>query len=130
MSEALVRALALLTMLGIPEIPEVRLVDRPPVVTPVTVTAAYVRSDDPAVIYVVRSSEAYRAALRGHPCALAAVIAHERIHVWQGRDQAPAYAEQLRVLLACGADTGTIARVAAAAALAGRDVPPQRDTNP
>jgi len=57
-------------------------------------------SDEPAVIYVVRTSEAYRAALRGNPCELAAAIAHERIHVRQGRYQAPAYAEQLRVLRA------------------------------
>jgi len=129
MTEALIRALALLSMLGIDEMPEVRLADRPPVVTTVTVTAAYVRSDEPGVIYVVRTSEAYRAALRGNPCALAAAIAHERIHVRQGRYQAPAYAEQLRVLRACGAEAGTIDRVAAAAARSMRDAPPKEDTN-
>jgi len=129
MTDALIQALALLSMLGIDEMPEVRLADRPPVVTTVTVTTAYVRSDEPGVIYVVRTSEAYRAALRGKPCALAAAIAHERIHVREGRYQAPAYAEQLRVLRACGAETGTIARVAAAAARSMRDVPPKADTN-
>ena len=128
MTEALARALALLSMLGIHEMPEVRLAVRPPLVTTGTVTAAYVRSDEPAVIYVVQTSEAYRAALRGNPCELAAAIAHERIHVRQGRYQAPAYAEQLRVLRACGAKTGTIARVAEAAAHFVRDVPPKADT--
>jgi hypothetical protein len=128
MTEALARALALLSMLGIHEMPEVRLAVRPPLVTSGTVTAAYVRSDEPAVIYVVQTSEAYRAALRGNPCELAAAIAHERIHVREGRYQAPAYAEQLRVLRACGAKTGTIARVAEAAARFVRDVPPKTDS--
>ena len=129
MTDALIQALALLSMLGIHEIPEVRLAVRPPIVTTVTVTAAYVRSDEPAVIYIVRTSEAYRAAVRGNPCELAAAIAHERIHVRHGRYQAPAYAEQLRVLRACGANMNTIARVAAAAARFERDVPPEGDMN-
>jgi hypothetical protein len=129
MTEAVVRALALLSMLGIQDMPEVRLAVRPPIVTTGTMTAAFVRSDEPAVIYVVRTSEAYRAALRGHACELAAAIAHERIHLRQGPYQAPAYAEQLRVLRACGAKTGTIARVAATAARFVRDVPPKGGLN-
>ena len=76
----------------------------------------------------VPREQAYRAALRGNPCELAAAIAHERIHVREGRYQAPAYAEQLRVLRACGAKTGTIARVAEAAARFVRDVPPKADS--
>jgi hypothetical protein len=128
--EALIQALALLATLGIHEIPEVRLAVPTPVVTAVTVTVAYVRGDEPGVIYVVRTSGAYRAALRGNPCELAAAIAHERIHVRQGHYQAPAYAEQLRVLRACGANMDSIARVAAAAAHFERDVPPKGDTPP
>jgi hypothetical protein len=66
---------------------------------------------DPAgVVWLNDQTEEYKAAKHGHPVALAAVIAHELVHVHGGGEE-PAYAEQLRVLRQLGAPHAEIVRI-------------------
>lgn len=73
-----------------------------------TAKPAFVMSVAPAwtdgtIVYVNDQSEPYRRAAKGDARALAGALAHEAFHVAHGPAEAPAYAEQLRVLRALGA---------------------------
>ena|SRR3990167_11337160 len=99
MTWALFQAITLLASLGLTDLPRVEIVDRPPVSQRGRVTQAFVRwADGDQTVYVLATSRAYRTAQRGDARPLAALIAHERMHLVNGPDEHPAYDEQLRVL--------------------------------
>lgn len=74
-------------------------------------------TDGRSYIRIYDDSDAYKSAAKGDATALAAVLAHEAYHIAHGFAEAPAYAEQLRVLRALGAARRHIARVQRAAEL-------------
>ena len=122
--DEIVRALALLAVLGIQDVPSVQVVDKAPEFNyprPV-VTAAYIICCEPP-IYVLRSTEAFKKATKGDARQLAASIAHELIHIQEGVYQGPAYAEQLRVLKALKVGGDALYRVKQAAELFRHDWP-------
>jgi hypothetical protein len=75
---------------------------------------------DGATVFVNDQSEPYRRALKGDAVALAAALAHEGWHVAHGPAEAPAYAEQLRVLRMLAAKARDIEPVERAARLVTR----------
>jgi hypothetical protein len=74
---------------------------------------------DGRTIFINVRSPKYKRAMKGDAIALAGVIAHEGWHVAHGPAEAPAYAEQLRVLRALGARRSDVEAVARAAAQIG-----------
>lgn len=77
-----------------------------PVRLPAEISHVIVRVDawtDGQKIWVNVLSPEYRRAVRGDGLALAAILAHENYHVAHGPAEAPAYAEQVRVLRLLGA---------------------------
>jgi len=70
---------------------------------------------DGSTIFVNIRSEKYKRAAKGDAIALAPAIAHEAWHVTRGFAEAPAYAEQLRVLRALGAKKNDVRSVERAA---------------
>ncbi len=71
---------------------------------------------DGVTIFVSDQSEPYRKASKKDARPLAAALAHEGYHLAHGPDEAPAYAEQLRVmrgLAARPADIDVVERAAA-----------------
>lgn len=122
--DEIVRALVLLASLGIQDVPLVQAVDKAPEFKyprPV-VSVAYVVSGEP-LIYVVRSSEAFKKAAKGDARQLAATIAHEIMHIQRGAHEGPAYAEELRVLKAFKVGGNALHRVKQAAELFRYDWP-------
>lgn len=122
--EEIMRALALLATLGVQDVPPVQVVDKAQVLAhsrPVT-SVAYVVSCEPP-IYVMRSSEAFKKAASGDARQLAAAIAHELVHIREGVYEAPAYAEQLRVLKALKVGSDVQYRVRKSAELHRHDRP-------
>ena len=99
MTWALFQAITLLAQLGMMDLPRVELADRPPTSERGRTTQAFVRwTEDDRTVYVLTTSRAYRTAVRGDVRPLAALIAHERVHLLNGPNERPAYDEQLRVL--------------------------------
>jgi hypothetical protein len=72
-------------------------------------------TDRRSAIFVSDSSDPYRLAQHGNAVELAALLAHELWHVAHGPAEAPAYAEQVRILRALGASRRAIRHVEEAA---------------
>ena len=112
MTWALFQAITLLAQMGLTDLPRVEVVEFLSWGQAGRTTQAFVRwADGDRTVYVVRTSRAYRAAQRGDVRPLAALIAHERIHLQQGLDEHPAYDEQLRVLRALRVGQSWLRRV-------------------
>lgn len=83
---------------------------------------------DPATIYFITSSPAFREAMKHHQCddlddtrKIASIIVHEEWHLLHGADERGAYQAQLTSLAMLGANSPTISSVRQSMAAAVRN---------
>lgn len=110
-SYAIRKALQMLQDQGLSELPPIQLFSKKPFNMGggrMRQTDAYVQAPERSTVFVNDQGEAYQGALKNDAEALrqlAAKLAHEAHHVKNGRDEAQAYDEQLRVLGLLGGKT-------------------------